>query len=100
MMARVGITRCRICNADVNAELLTIDSVCSNCYGGHTATYGYRLYRAGEFCKLDVGIWQEQAALEVACDEIATGRYDRAEITCNGAIIGTVNNTLEYVKCN
>lgn len=61
-------------------------------------SYGYRLYRGEAFCKLDTGLHSEQAAVEVACDEIATGNYTHGDITQNGAIIGTVNNDLEYSK--
>lgn len=65
-------------------------------------TYSIRFYRGAEFCRLDIGINSEQAAVEDACDEIAggCGTYDRAEITHNRQVIGHVNNKLEYTACS
>ena len=61
-------------------------------------TYGYRLYRGAEFCRLETGMHCEQWAIDDAYDHVSSGNYTRAEVTCNGAVIGNINNKLEYTR--
>lgn len=64
--------------------------------------YAYWLYRDGKTCKLVTDIADARYAVELACDEIATGWFDSAEVlqlSPTRVILGTVNNKLEYVPC-
>lgn len=64
--------------------------------------YAYWLYRDGQTCKLVTDIADAAHAVELACDEIAGGWFDAAEILClrpTRVILGTVNNKLEYSPC-
>lgn len=57
-------------------------------------TFGYRLYRGDTFCKLEVGLSNEQYARLAVLDEFAERctNYTHAHITRGGVIIATVNN--------
>lgn len=59
-------------------------------------TYGYRLYRGEEFCRLEIGLYSEHDAVQGAADAMAGGWYTRADITENGAVIGHIDKDLQY----
>lgn len=52
--------------------------------------WGYRLYRAGSFCKFEIGLCTQQDAVEGACDALAGGMYDRAEVTIAGMVVSDI----------
>lgn len=59
-------------------------------------SYCYRLYRAAEFCALEVGFDTREAATDAARDAMAVepvaGPYTRAEITHNLEVIEVIPN--------
>ena len=55
-------------------------------------TYGYRLYRGPEFCKLDCGLYAEWVARDAIQEAFQSGWYDRAEITRDGVVIEELKN--------